>query len=145
MLRRGSLLAALFAAACSGSTTNIPQTPPGSLPACNPGTQAQLSVPINGATGFGTQTGYVQVVLDAKTDVLGGVWNLILLDAQGNTVVGGILYPASGTGGTAPYPTNEYYNATIPSLGANTIYKAFLNKTSSSCQPALVGSFSTGQ
>ena len=142
---RSLLLATTVAlAACSGGTGNIPQNPPGTLPPCNPGTQAQLSQPISGAQGVGTATGFVQVVVNAGSDVLNGGWNLILLDAQGNTISGGILSPASGYGGTHPYATNFWYNATIPTLGSGTIYKAYINKTSSSCQPAFVGSFATG-
>jgi hypothetical protein len=137
------LAAVLALGACSGSSTNIPQTPPGTLPPCNPGTQAQLSIPRSGATGVGTQSGYVQVVVDATTDVLGGDWNLDLLDAQGIQNFSGILYPASGYGGTTPFPTNFYYDATTGTLTSGAIYKVFLNKVSSACQPALIGSFAT--
>ena len=142
----GSALSLLVStAACSAGTAPFPpQNPPGTLPPCNSGAQVALSIPVSGSQGFTTQSGYVQIVLNATTNVLGdNAWNVVLLDYIGNQTQGGLFAPASGYGGIKPFPANYYYNATIPSLLPGDIYKVYLNKISSTCQPELVGSFTT--
>jgi hypothetical protein len=133
----------LTAASCSGGTAAIPQTPPGSLPACNAGTQVQLAMPASGSQGNSSGPGFVQIVVDASTNVLADTWNVQLLDYAGNLAQGGTLVPASTPGGSKPFPTNFYYNSPTPPLFVNDVYKVFVNKFTSDCQPLLVGAFST--
>jgi hypothetical protein len=53
------------------------------------------------------------------------------------------LFQPVAAGIQRPFATNFFYDATIPPLFAHDVYKVFLNKVSSTCQPALVGSFGT--
>jgi hypothetical protein len=145
MLRFRTLapLALAFAASsCAGGTANIPQTPPGTLPPCSVGTQVQLSNPQSGSEGNPTNGGYVQIIVNASTNVLAGQWNAMLLDYSGNLAQGGVFVPVAA-GIEHPFPHNQFYNATIPTLFPRDVYKVFLNKVTSKCQPALVGAFST--
>ncbi len=140
---RSSILALLaFTTACAGGTANIPQTPPGTLPPCSVGTQVQLSSPLSGSQGNPSNIGFVQIILNAGTDVLGSDWNVMLLDYSGNLAQGG-LFEHVAAGIQRPFPNNVFYDATIPSLFPHDVYKVFLNKVTSKCQPALVGSFGT--
>jgi len=133
---------ALGLSSCAGGTANIPQTPPGTLPPCSVGTQVQLSNPTTGSEGNPTNGGYVQIIVNADTNVLAGEWNAMLLDYAGNFTQGGIFQPVA-SGIEHPFASNKFYNATIPTLFPRDVYKVFLNKVTSKCQPALVGSFST--
>jgi hypothetical protein len=145
MLRLSSLAPlaiALALSSCAGGTANIPQTPPGTLPACSVGTQVQLSSPTAGSEGNPTNGGYVQIIVNATTNVLGGQWNAMLLDYAGNFSQGGVFVPVAA-GIQHPFANNKFYNATIPTLFPRDVYKVFLNKVTSKCQPALVGAFST--
>jgi hypothetical protein len=141
-VRRSPLLLALALTACAGGTVDIPQTPPGTLPPCSVGTQVQLSSPLSGSQGNPTNVGFVQIILNADTDVLGNQWNAMLLDYSGNFAQGG-LFVHVAAGIQTPFRHNVFYNATIPPLFAHDVYKVFLNKLTSKCQPALVGAFST--
>ena len=137
------LAAAVLVQGCSGGNTTIPENPPGTLPPCSAGTQVQLARPLSGSQGNPSNPGTVQVVADATTDVFGTSWNVVMIDYVGNVSQGGLLVPATVPGSYRPFAKNFYYNATIPPLFPQDIYKAYVNKYKSSCQPLLVGSFTT--
>jgi hypothetical protein len=139
----GVLLVALSTAACSVGSNPVPQNPPGTLPPCNVGTQVQLSEPLSGSVGNPNTIGRIQIVVNADHDVLGNSWNAVLLSQAASLVQGGPFIPAKTPGLFAPFVTNYYYNATIPPLFPHTIYKAYVNNVTSTCRPALIGSFAT--
>jgi hypothetical protein len=142
-LELAALLAMLSTAACSVGSNPLPQNPPGTLPPCNPGTQVQLSSPLSGSVGNSNTLGSLQIVVNADHDVLGTAWNAVLLSQASQLVQGGPFFVAKAPGLFAPFVTNYYYNATLPPLFPHTIYKAYINDPKSSCQPLLVGAFST--
>jgi len=139
-----AVLALSATVSCSTGTAPIPQNPGGSPPPCNPGTQVQLSNPRSGSQGNPSSLGRVQVVANATSNVLGASWNLILLDYAGNSVAGGTLTPSASPGSFKPFANNFYLDSTVGSLFPNDVYKVYLNQSTSSCQPPLIGSFSVG-
>ena len=81
------------------------------------------------------------VFVDATTDLLGGNWNTILVDQFGNKTQGGTLTLTRSSGG--PYPTNYYYNSSVPTLTRGSSYSVYINQFTSQCTPAGVGTFGT--
>jgi len=130
----------LGSAACSVTPAPVPISPSG--PSCGLPAQFELSHPLSGAQGVPTSLGQVQIVADASSDVLGSTWNVVLLE-KGANVYQGLILPSTSPGTFKPFPTNFYYTAPVPPLYASDVYGVYLIKTSGTCAPALVGSFTT--
>lgn len=138
-----AVLVLLATNACSTGSNPVPANPPGSLPPCNPQAAVQLSYPLSGSQGNSNTPGHVQIVINATKNVIPTGWRVLLYDVYGNLAQGGFLTVAHNPTQFAPFQNNFYYNATAPTLFSNDIYKAYLNLTTSSCQPLLIGSFAT--
>ena len=135
-----AVVLALSTASCAGNNSNpVPTNPPGVT--CSVGTSVQLFHPTPGSRGNPTTIGSVQIVVDASTDLLGGNWNTILVDQFGNKTQGGTLTLTRSSGG--PYPTNYYYNSSVPTLTRGSSYSVYINQFTSQCTPAGVGTFGT--
>jgi hypothetical protein len=137
----GAAVVIALCSACSSHSNPVATNPPGAT--CSIGTQVQLANPLPGATGVATNIGQITIVVNANSDILAGNWNGILIDQFGNQIQGGTFTLTSDHGGPHPYPTDYYYNSSIPQLNVGTGYRMFLNQFTSQCNPLFVGSFST--
>ncbi|MEO6913407.1 MAG: hypothetical protein ABI182_05245 [Candidatus Baltobacteraceae bacterium] len=136
-------LISLSLAACSGNgNSSTPQQPCGS-PA---GTTVVLVYPAPGSTGITTNPG--QVVI-GSTALLPQSWNVVLASNQ-PTISGATVvttnppFPAPNT--TPTFANPQYQSSAIPtgSLQSNVLYTAYINDTSSNCNPSVsIGQFHT--
>jgi hypothetical protein len=125
----------LGVSACGGSTSSN---------TCYPGAASEIVIPTGGTNAPGTTQ--VTIALQARSDLLGNSWNLLLRDSFGSTVSTDPLTLISGTGLPHPFPDTDYfYSANIASpstLPANRSWRVYLNQFNSSCTARYLATFS---
>jgi hypothetical protein len=145
MLNTGrALLAAsallLAATSCNGSNSNpVPPNPPGTQ--CSVGTDVALWRPTNNSIGNPTNLGFVTIVVNTNTDLLGTNWNVVLIDQSGRQLKEGNLSLTHDSGG--PFPSDYFYNASLGTLTPGNFYTVYINQTNSQCIPLPIGQFGT--
>ena len=126
---------ALGVSACGGSTSSN---------TCYPGAASEIVRPAGGAYAPGTTQ--ITIALQARSDLLGSSWNLLLRDSVGSVVSTDTLILIDGSALPHPFPDTDYfYSANISSpstLPAGRSWRVYLNQFNSSCTARYLATFS---
>ena len=153
-----SVLSALCACGGGGSSGGSFNPNPGNgyygnnVPPCNIGASVTISNPQAGAYGVPSSIGSIEIVTNGNSNAVSanpGAWTLALATGYGTPVpVNGTLNVASDPNGYHPYPSDFYYNESIPQLQPGQQYTVFVEPNGyaqngyGSCATA-IGNFST--
>ena len=131
MLALGALAFSLSACGGSSSGTNT----------CYPGVASAIVSPLNGATAPGTTQ--VVIALEARSDLLGNSWDLILRDNFGTRFETGALALIDGSALNHPFNDTDYfYAANVSGLPTGRQWRVYLNNFNSTCSSQYLSTFS---
>ncbi len=121
--------------ACGGGST----TP--SVNACYPGVASAIVTPANGSYAPGT--GQIVIALEARSDLLGNSWDLILRDNLGSRIETSALTLIDGSSLPHPFPDTDYfYSTTVSGLPSGRAWNIYLNQFTSTCTSQYISTFS---
>jgi hypothetical protein len=110
---------------------------------CDPGASSAIVSPRDGELATGTTR--VVIAVQAKSDMLGTKWSLILKDDFGNRV-DPELDLIEGSSLYHPFPDTDYfYAADVFGLPSGREWRVFLNEPSSSCTARYLATFTNVQ
>jgi hypothetical protein len=134
-LRCAALGAFAFAlSACSGGTSSGSNT-------CYPGVASAIVSPRDSTNAPGTTQ--VVIALEARSDLLGSSWDLVLRDNFGNRVESSTLGLIDGSALYHPFTDTDYfYAANVSSLPSGRQWRVYLNNFNSSCSAQYLSTFS---
>lgn len=135
----------LAVTACGGGSSN-PFNPNPINGQCAPGTNVQLANPTVYSTGVPTNIGSVTIVADGNSNSLYNTynnWNLVLQGNFGNAITSGQLNLVSDRNGPQPFPSDFYYQGSIPTLPSGQTFQVLLENSNGFCSPVTIGQFST--
>lgn len=130
----GALAAGVSACGGGGSST-----PSGNM--CYPGVASAIVSPANGSYAPGT--GQIVIALQARSDLLGTSWDLILRDNLGSRIETAQLNLIDGSSLPHPFPDTDYfYSTTVSGLPGGRIWNVYLNQYTSTCTSQYLSQFS---
>jgi hypothetical protein len=110
---------------------------------CYPGASSAIVSPRNGEFAPGTTR--VVIALQARSDLLGADWSLILKDNFGNRVDPALTL-IEGSSLYHPFSDTDYfYAADVTGLPSGREWRVFLNEPSSSCTALYLATFTNVQ
>jgi hypothetical protein len=119
--------------ACGSSTSSGTNT-------CYPGVASAIVSPRDGTSAPGTTQ--VVIALEARSDLLGTSWDLILRDNFGTRAESNALVLIDGSSLYHPFADTDYfYSANVSGLPSGRQWRVYLNNFNSSCSAQYLSTF----